>query len=169
MWRSVLLLFGLCGVLAGCSWSSSDTASNAQTKLSPVITRHSLGGIELGQSQAAVERLTGSGHKPPGQAANHVLSYAVPGGRLVVAYGRLFTSDPQDTVQLASTDSRWFRTSGGVGVGSSLAEVDALGAMNCAPTDNRHAQCQTLAYGPGLEFDLTDGHVVRVALVRRSN
>lgn len=136
---------------------------------SSLITRHSLGGVELGQSQAAVERLIGSGstlsiRNSPGKQ----VVYEVPGGQLTVVYGSLFAGDPP-AVLTAFTHSPGFRTAGRVGVGSSLSQVEALGAMNCAPTDVHHEQCQTLAYGPGLEFDLTDGHVKRVALVRRIN
>ena len=172
MWRSVLLGVILAGVLAGCSLGGENegggTVPARGSALSALITRHSLGGIELGESQAAVERLTGSGHKLNTQGVDEV-AYAVPGGGLRIAYGSLFASEPQDAVLVASTDSPRFRTSEGVGVGSSLAEVKALGAMNCGPTDVRHDQCQTLAYGPGLEFDLTDGRVARVALVQRTN
>jgi hypothetical protein len=89
-----------------------------------VITRHSLGGIELGQTEAAVERLTGAGRKLSKPGENEV-AYHVPGGGLIVTYGSLFANKPQDAVQVASTDSPWFRTSQGVGVGSSLSQVKA--------------------------------------------
>jgi hypothetical protein len=54
-----------------------------------VITRHSLGGIELGQTEAAVERLTGAGRKLRKPGENEV-AYHVPGGGLIVTYGSLF-------------------------------------------------------------------------------
>jgi hypothetical protein len=172
MWRSVALILGLCGVLAGCSWGSGRQAEpgSSTSPLAPntLVTRNSLSGVKLGQSESQVETLTGSGHRVPKQGVKEVI-YAVPGGSLTVVYGSLFANKPRPSVLIASTTSPWFRTAEGVGVGSSLAQVEGLGAMNCASTDSRHEQCQTLAYGPGLEFDLVDRRVARVSLVRRVN
>jgi hypothetical protein len=161
---------GLAVVLltAGCSSSSHVTSSAPAGSGATLITRHSLAGIELGRTQAEVERLTGPGR---GVSAHGVktVAYSLPAGRLSVDYGILFADDPSRTVLDASTAAPGFRTAEGVGVGSSLHDVNALGAMNCAPTDNRHTQCQTLAHGPGLEFDLLDERVIRVTLLRRIN
>jgi hypothetical protein len=127
-----------------------------------------LAGVELGQSQAQVERLSGSGWHVAKRGVKEV-RYAVPGGQLTVAYGSIYASDPSPTVLIASTNSRRLRTAEGVGVGSTLGQVQSLGSMNCAPTNAHHERCQTLAYGPGLEFDLVDERVVTVSLVRRTN
>ena len=166
----MMLLAGLpaaCSGFGGKEGGRSAPATGAGS--SSLITRHSLGGVQLGQSQAAVERLIGSGSTVPMQnAPGKQVVYEVPGGQLTVVYGSLFAGNPP-AVLTAFTHSPGFQTAGRVGVGSSLSQVEALGAMNCAPTDVRHEQCQTLAYGPGLEFDLTDGRVKRVALVRRIN
>src|SRR5262249_409268 len=153
-----------------CSWGGGgQAASDGSTSPSEphrLVTRYSLSGVELGQSESQVERFTGTGHRVPKQGVKEVI-YAVPGGRLTVDYGPLFANASRPSVLIASTTSPWFRTAEGVGVGSTLAQVEGLGSMNCGPTDSRHEQCQTLAYGPGLEFDLVDGRVARVSLVRR--
>jgi hypothetical protein len=113
MWRSGLIGVALAGVLTGCSSFGGDEGGSSVpaggSELSAVITRHSLGGIELGQTEAAVERLTGAGRKLRKPGENEV-AYHVPGGGLIVTYGSLVANKPQDAVLVASTDSPWFRT-----------------------------------------------------------
>src|SRR5436853_598398 len=118
MLRSVAMATLLAGLLTACSGFGSNEGAGSAAASGPgsslLITRHSLGGVELGQSQTTVEQLTGSGDTVTTHSvAGKEVEYAVPGGQLTVVYGSLFTGDPA-AVLTAFTDSSQFRTSDGV-------------------------------------------------------
>jgi hypothetical protein len=149
-------------VQTGCAIGDSQ-----QVHRTNLITRDSLAGIHLGDSRTAVESIFGNGHalKHEAQAfryhAGLTVSYRTdPDGKPQVGY--VFTNSPR------------FHTASGVRVGSALAVVEALGHMNCGPTSTTDSQAhcqtvQTVAYEPGLSFDLLHGRVTRIWLVELTN
>ncbi len=151
--------------VAACSLTGADQQRRHPTDL---VTRTSLGGIRLQDSQATVERLYGHGrnlHRHGGRA------YRYPAG-LTVDYNPAVTGSP--VVMVEATSPR-FHTASGARIGGSLRAVRALGHMDCGPPSKatvysaRKVDCLTHAYGPGLLFDLVGGKIVVMALVQRTN
>src|SRR5215831_14724015 len=103
MWRSIVIGVVLAGLLAGCSLGggSDGAVTIGEMGVTPspfnLVTRHSLGGVKLGQTERQVERLIGSGHLVPKQGVREVIYHASDGG-VIVDYGSLFENDPRPTV-----------------------------------------------------------------------
>jgi hypothetical protein len=156
--RSIALVLATVVGAAGCSGTGADR----RPQPTDLVTRTSLGGIHLQDSQAAVERLYGHGRNLH-RHGERVFHY--PAG-LTVYFGPAVKGSP--VVIVEATSSR-FHTASGARIGSSLRAVRALGHMDCSPAAGARTECLTRAYGPGLLFDLVDGKVVRLALVLRTN
>lgn len=98
---ALLALFGTAGAVGA--------RHSQQTQLSPTITPwHAVGGIGIGMVRAAVEYRYGTA---PGEGT--VLVYTVPGGTLFVQYHHARVTDLE-------TNSRFFRTEDGFGIGSTI-------------------------------------------------
>jgi hypothetical protein len=131
------------------------------------VTRTSLGGIHLQDSQATVERLYGHGRNlhQHGERAFHY-----PAG-LTVYYDTAVKGSP---VAIVEATSARFHTASGARIGGSLHAVRSLGHMDCGLVSRKTAysarkvDCLTHAHGPGLVFDLVGGKVVYLALVLRT-
>lgn len=158
-----MVLVAVIGV-AACSLTGADQ----RTHPTDLVTRTSLGGIHLQDSQATVERLYGHGRNlhRHGERAYHY-----PAG-LTVYYDTAVTGSP---VAMVEATSPRFHTASGARIGGSLRAVRALGHMDCGLVSKatafsiRKVECSTHAYGPGLMFDLVGGKVVFLALVQRTN
>src|SRR5438132_7311847 len=103
------------------------TGADQRGRPTDLVTRTSLGGIHLQDSQAVVEHLYGRGRNlhDPGPFAVHYSA------GLTVYYAPPGTEFPG--VFLVEATSPRFQTSTGVGLGSSLSAVKALGQMDCGP------------------------------------
>ena len=149
---------------AACSGSRADQRPHR----TDLVTRASLGGIHLGDSQATVERLYGHGRRLH-RHEERVFHYPVG---LTVGYDTDVKGSPVAIVE--ATSSR-FHTASGARLGASLRAVKAIGHMDCALVSRktafsaRRVGCLTHAYGPGLEIDLVGGKVVHLLLVQRTN
>ncbi len=149
---------------AACSGTGADQPAHP----TDLVTRTSLGGIHLQDSQAAVERLYGHGRRlhRHGERAFHY-----PAG-LTVYYD---TTGKGSRVAIVEATSSRFHTASGARLGASLRAVKAIGHMDCGLASEataysaRQVGCLTHAYGPGLAIDLVGGKVVQLALVQRTN
>jgi len=146
-------------VLADCSM----TGTGRREHPTDLVTRTSLGGIHLRDSPATVEDLYGPGRRLGG----HGLAFHYQAGLTAYYFKRSDAAMPE-LIFVEATSSR-FRTASGVGIGSALSSVKAMGSMDCGPTSQRRVECLTHAYGPGLQFVLVDGKVTSLALVLRTN
>jgi hypothetical protein len=156
----------LAAVVAAAACSGRGTAQRQGPTY--LVTRTTLGGIHLRDSQATVERLYGHGRNLH-RHGERVFHY--PAG-LTVYYD---TAVKGSRVVLVEATSSRFHTASGARIGTSLSAVRALGHMDCGlvsrPTaySSRKVSCLTQAHGPGLVFDLVGGKVVDLALVLRTN
>jgi hypothetical protein len=150
--------------VTACTHSGGDQRPHA----TDLVTRTSLGGIHLGDSQREVERLYGHGRRLH-RHGERVFHY--PAG-LTVYYD---TAGKGPRVAVVEATSSRFHTASGAGLGASLRAVKAMGHMDCGSASEataysaRRVECLTHAYGPGLAIDLAGGKVVHLALVQRTN
>jgi hypothetical protein len=162
--RSIAIVLTVVAAAAGCSSAGADRLAHR----TDLVTRTSLGGIHLRDSQATVERLYGHGRKLH-RHGERVFHY--PAG-LTVGYDTAVMGSP---VAIVEATSPRFHTASGARLGASLRAVKAMGHMDCGLVSRRTAYsarqvgCLTHPYGPGLEIDLAGGKVVYFALVQRTN
>jgi hypothetical protein len=143
----------LAGLLAACGGSS-------QASSHEIVLDHAIGPVSLRESRHDVERALGAGvtiHND--QHHGHEVRY--PGVRLDVFYAP--GPKHRELAFAILTMSPRFRTSAGVGVGSTRAAVEALDGVRCYGP----AECQHGAGGPGVPgtvFAFRSGTVRRVAI-----
>jgi hypothetical protein len=151
-----MVLVATVGV-AACSLTGADQRGHP----TDLVTRTSLGGIHLQDSQTMVQRIYGPGRNVH-RHGERVFHY--PAG-LTVYY------DPSATasrVALVEATSVRFHTASGAHIGGSFRAVRSLGHMDCGPITDTRVECLTHADGPGLQFDIVGGKVVFLALVLRT-
>ena len=162
--RRIALALAAVVAAAGCSGTGADRRAQA----TDLVTRTSLGGIHLQDSQATVERLYGHGRKLH-RHGERVFHY--PAG-LTVYYDTAVKGSP---VAMVRATSPRFHTASGARLGAPLRTVRAMGDVDCDLVSTataysvRRVSCLTHAHGPGLAFDLVGGKVVYLALVWRTN
>jgi hypothetical protein len=150
--KRVVGIVALASLLAACGGSSK---KQPQT----IVLEHSIGPVTLHESLQDVERAIGRGttiHND--QHFGHEIRY--PNGLDV-----FYAPGPKDeeAVFAVLTTSPSYRTSAGLGVGSSLGDVKALGGVAC----HGSAVCQHGANAPGRPgtgFLFRDGKVWRVQI-----
>jgi hypothetical protein len=162
--RRIALVLAAVVAVSGCSRSGAHQRAHP----TDLVTRTSLGGIHLLDSQATVERLYGPGRNlhRHGERAFHYSA------GLTVVYDTDLKGSPVAVVEATSPR---FHTVSGARIGGSLRAVKALGHMDCGlvskatAVSDREVDCVTYAHGPGLMFDLVGGKVVYLALLLRSD
>ncbi len=148
-------------LIALCAAALLAPAADGASSL--LVLDHSIGGIALGETRARAghgtvlsSRLDRSARPRPLRVTR--VAYA---GRSVVA---TFIGD---RVGLIETRSARYRTSDGLGVGSSFADVQALGGVQCYPPGGiecQHGYRAVNRPGTTFRFDAPDGHVTFIAL-----
>ncbi len=146
-------------VASGCLGVGKSSSGDGHPNL---VTRSSLAGILGTDTPSDVESILGKGDTV--NRVNHPLEIEYQGGVLTVYYYP--RDDPK--VFLVKTTSPRFRTASGVGVGSGLPAVKALGRMDCSSDGESGVECLTHSYSTGLRFDLVNNRVTRLWLVQRT-
>jgi hypothetical protein len=150
--KRAFCIVALASLLAACGGSSK---KQSQT----IVLEHSIGPVTLRESLQDVERAIGQGRTiHDDQHFGHEIRY--PDGLDV-----FYAPGPKDeeAVFAVLTTSPSYRTSAGLGVGSSLGDVKALSGVTC----HGSAACQHGANGPrqpGTAFLLRDGKFWRVQM-----
>ena len=150
--RHAFLLLPLL-LVAACGDSSSHLSNR-------IMLDRSIGAVTLLETRPDVERALGRGMLTGSNVRiGTEVTYPKQGLEVAYAPGRSGTK----VAFIILTTSRRYRTSGGVGVGSSRAGVEKLDGVNCYSAD----QCQHGAIGqgePGTAFQFQNGRVWRVAI-----
>lgn len=167
--RSLGVCLCITTALLGCR---SSAVSVVQGRTLIVLDR-SIGGVALGQQRSRVERVLGRGsvlqasdQKPP-EPRLHIEEVLYPNGVEVTYVSRNRSSRAQGRAVVLVTESPGFRTSQGIHVGSSAAELRSSQGVTCGNLLN--LDCQhggQVENQPGTFFKLSgpNGQVIRIAI-----
>lgn len=132
--RTCLLLLACVSCLLWAGYAAAGDARPA------IVLNHRIGPVQLGESQANVQRALGQG--VPARWNHHRLRF-YPKARIDVAYAgkRVF---------LVMTRSARYETNGGAGVGSTVDQLRRRVGVTCEYGDCQHGY--TTSGGPGTTF-----------------
>ncbi len=131
-----------------------------------IVLDHSIAGVSLLETRAAVERVLDRGRPEQADLKEHWLIVRYPSAGLEVGYSSRTTLDRvHEQVVFVMTTSPSYRTAGGVGVGSSAGAVRSVHGMTCYE-GNQPSACQHgMAPGKtGTAFAFRNGKVWRVTV-----
>jgi hypothetical protein len=160
----------LASALVGCETS---TGSRVRGSTTLIVLDRSIGGVALRERRSDVERLLGPGdvvqtsdQKPP-EPPFHIEDVLYPNGLEVTYVSRERSSRAQGRVFRLVTSSPGFRTSQGVRVGSTAAELRSIKGVTCGNLLNLDCQHSGRRHNqPSTFFRLSgpNGRILRIAI-----